>query len=317
MLAKSWLEIKSTNYYLLESVDVGKHLMKICADDCTPLVLELGGKDPMIVLKDADLDQASSAAVWGAFTNAGQCCASVERVYVESEVYDDFIERVVKKAGRLKVGQGLSQDTDVGPLTNLKQKEKVIAQVEDAKQRGGIIEFGGEDIPGKGFFYKPTIISHVDHSFDCMNKETFGPIMPVMPFHDFNEVLELANDSEFGLTLSIWTRNKKRALKIADNIKTGTVMINDCVFTHALSTTPWGGVKSSGFGKTHSKFGLREVTNIQHLHINKSRKKSFWWYSYSSNVVEDFRTIACKYTGGFISKLASLPAIYRRFKNVN
>jgi len=296
------------------SEGVGKTIMEKCAKNLTPLVLELGGKDPMIVRHDADLDLASSGAVWGAFANSGQCCASIERVYVHESIFKRFVDLVVVKTSMLKQGNGLDPDVDIGAMTTLSQMEIVEDQVKEAMDRGAKIHIGGHrNTTLQGYFFEPTVITGVDHSFKCVNEETFGPLMPVMSFRDDRQAIHLANDTRFGLTASIWTKNIKEGQLIAKEIRAGTVMINDCVFTHALSQTPWGGRKASGFGRSHSRFGLQELVAVHHVHTNRLSKKNFWWYPYSKNMVSYFNSLTKTLTGSIISKIKGFPSFLKIF----
>ena len=190
------------------SVATGKRVAEAAAKYLTPVVLELGGKDPMIVLEDADIDNAARGAVWGAFANSGQACASVERCYVHESIAPKFIEQVVAETKALKQGLGTEESVDVGAMSNERQLEIVAAHVNDAKQRGAQILTGGQrgtDL--KGFFYEPTVLTNVDHHMTIMRDETFGPVLPVMTFKTEDEAIKLANDSVYGLTASVWTRN--------------------------------------------------------------------------------------------------------------
>lgn len=296
------------------SVKVGKHVMATCAKNLTPLVLELGGKDPMIVRDDADIDIATSGAIWGAFTNSGQCCASVERAYVHESIFDKFVAVCVEKTKRLKIGNGLEPDTDIGAMTTLEQLQKVETHIEDAITRGAVIHCGGERAKNlHGHFFPPTIITNVDHSFACVRDETFGPLLPIMPYSDDRQVIRLANDSAYGLTASIWTKDIKKAREMAREIKTGTVMINECVYTHAICQTPWGGRKASGFGRSHSRFGLREFVNIHHTHTNRLHRKDIWWYPYTRSLYEGFKILSKHLTGCITDKLLSMPSLLRLF----
>jgi acyl-CoA reductase-like NAD-dependent aldehyde dehydrogenase len=294
------------------SVGVGKKIMARCANTLTPCVLELGGKDPMIVRADADIDVASSGAVWGAFTNCGQTCAAVERVYVHKDIFDKFVEAVVEKTKALVVGNGLDDGVDVGPLTTQSQLETVEAQVADARNRGADILTGGERVTEfPGYFYWPTVITGVDHSFQCMREETFGPLLPIMRYDDDAEAIRLANDSEFGLTASVWTKDIAKGHMMARELNAGTVMINEAVYTYALCRTPWGGVKDSGIGRSHAREGLLELVRPLHIHTNRWVKKSMWWYSYSRELYEDFQNLAKNITGNIIVAAKALPTLLK------
>lgn len=294
------------------SVGVGKKIMTSCAAKLTPVVLELGGKDPMIVRADADLDHASSGAIWGAFTNAGQTCAAVERLYVHESIYDAFLAKVVEKASALKVGNGLDPDVEVGAMTTASQLEIVEAQVAEVRERGGTIACGGKRPEGlSGNFYQPTVITDVDHSFACMRDETFGPLLPIMKFRTDSEAIKLANDSVYGLTASVWTQDISAGQAMAREINTGTVTVNEAVYTHALCQTPWGGLKDSGFGRSHSRYGLMELVEPHHIHTNRWCRKSMWWYPYGRTLLEEFKALARTLTGGLVDKIRSLPHFIR------
>jgi len=294
------------------SVGVGKKIMARCSESLTPCVLELGGKDPMIVRADADVDVASSGAVWGAFTNCGQTCAAVERVYVHKDIFDKFVEAVVEKTNALTVGNGLDDGVDIGPLTTQSQLETVEAQVADARQRNASILTGGGRVEGlQGYFYQPTVITGVDHSFQCMSEETFGPLLPIMPYEDDAAAISLANDSEFGLTASVWTDDISKGQLMARELKAGTIMINEAVYTYALCRTPWGGVKNSGIGRSHAREGLLELVRPVHIHTNRWIRKSMWWYSYSRELYEGFIVLAKNITGSILASAKALPTLLK------
>jgi acyl-CoA reductase-like NAD-dependent aldehyde dehydrogenase len=246
------------------SVSTGKRIAQAAAARLLPVVLELGGKDPMLVLDDADIDVASSGAVWGAFVNAGQACLSVERCYVHRRLYEPFLEACVSKTKKLRVGNGAEAETDVGPLIHERQLRSVEAQVEDAKTRGARVLAGGYRLKELGVnFYAPTILADVTHAMRIMREETFGPVLPVMAFESDEQAVALANDSEFGLGASVWTRDPSRGEALARRIQAGTVMVNDAVSCFGISEGPHGGVKASGIGRTHGRFGLEEMVRIK------------------------------------------------------
>lgn len=296
------------------SVATGRQVMMAAAKHLTPVVLELGGKDPMIVCRDADIDVAASAAVWGAFSNAGQICASVERCYVDEAIAEEFIARVVEKTRRLSQGAPERLDTDIGALTNERQLRIVEEQVREAVARGATVLCGGERHRRlDGLYFQPTVLIGVDHTFSIMREETFGPVLPIMTFKTEEEAIRLANDTPYGLTASVWTRDIRRGKKLAARLEAGTVMINECAYTHALPQTPWGGVKRSGIGRTHSRWGLNELVTIEHIHVNRwAGVKDFWWFGYSQQLYHLLVEIAGKLTSpSWLDKMKALPALLR------
>ncbi len=268
------------------SVEVGRHVNRLAAERFIPTTMELGGKDPMIVLADADLDTASSGALWGAFSNAGQTCASVERVYVHEDVYEDFVARVVDKTRRLRVGPDGLGSADVGTMTQLSQLRLVEEHVEDALALGAQVLTGGRRVQGTdGHYYEPTVLVDVNDEMRLMREETFGPLLPILPFSDVEEAIGLANDSEFGLTASVWTRDRKLARWIARRLETGTVTLDDATFAHGVAEAPWGGVKNSGVGRTHGEIGLMAMVRPVHVSVDSMpRTKNLWWYPYDDQL---------------------------------
>jgi acyl-CoA reductase-like NAD-dependent aldehyde dehydrogenase len=267
------------------SVTTGKRIASVAAERLLPVVLELGGKDPMLVLDDANVDVASSAAVWGAFVNAGQACLSVERCYVHHSLYEEFVEACARKARQLRIGNGMDANTDVGPMIRERQVRIVESHVEEAKVRGARVLVGGKRLPELGEnFYAPTVLADVTHDMRIMREETFGPVLPIMSFNNDDEAISLANDSEYGLAASVFTRDSKRGERIARRVHAGTVMVNDVISCFAISEAPHGGVKASGLGRTHGKFGLEEMVRRKYLDIDlMPGMKKVWWHGYGEN----------------------------------
>lgn len=264
------------------SVATGKRVAEVCARRLLPVVLELGGKDPMIVLEDADLDVASSGAVWGSMVNAGQTCLSVERCYVQRSVYEKFVELCRQKVGKLRVGEGLGSEVEMGPLIHERQLRTVEDHVNDAVARGARLLAGGRRLTELGpNFYAPTLLADVTQDMRIMQEETFGPALPVAPFDTDDDAVRLANDSEFGLAASVWTSNRKRGEAIAARIKAGTVMINDAISGFGIAEAPHGGFKQSGIGRTHGKLGLSEMVQVKYVDVDlMPRMPKVWWYGY-------------------------------------
>lgn len=237
-------------------VATGRKVMEAAARHLTPVVLELGGNDAMIVLEDADLERAAAGAVWGAFFHAGQICQSVERLLVHEAVHDRFVELVLAEASWLTTG-GRHADADVGALTRPEQLEVIEEHVADARERGAEVLLGGRRGEGPGTFYEPTVLTGVTPDMRVWCEETFGPVLPVTPFATDDEAVELANRTRFGLDAYVWTRNRDRGWSLARRLEAGSMMLNDCLTNYGLSELPFGGVKESGFGRSHGDEGLR------------------------------------------------------------
>src|SRR6201991_2878399 len=228
----------------------GAKVMERAARRLTPVSLELGGKDPMIVLEDADVDLAAHAAVWGAMFNAGQTCVSVERVYVLEQVYDQFVQAVVRDVKELQMGAG--KGYDFGSMIDEDQVAVTERHVADAKAKGARVLTGGERVEGPGSFYAPTVLVDVDHTMLCMTEETFGPTLPIMRVSTVGEAVRLANDSPYGLSASVFSKDVERAKEVAVQLDCGTVNVNDVISNLMCTTAPMGGWKTSGMG---ARFG--------------------------------------------------------------
>lgn len=264
------------------STSTGRRIMELASRNLTNIVLELGGKDPMIILEDADLDRASQGAVWAAFMNCGQSCGAVERVYVAKKIAQALTEKVIALTRKLRVGNPLDPEIDVGPLATQSQLNIVEDHVEDARQKGARILWGGKRIESlPGYFYQPTVLTDVNHSMKIMTEETFGPVLPIMSVSDPEEAVDLANDSIYGLTASVWTRNRKMASLVAEKLETGTVTVNDHMFSFEEPAAIWGGIKQTGIGHSHGIYGLLDLVNIKFTSQDFTRNRSLlWWFPY-------------------------------------
>jgi succinate-semialdehyde dehydrogenase/glutarate-semialdehyde dehydrogenase len=290
--------------------------MVSAAKNLTPVVLELGGKDAAVVCRDADLERAARGVVWGAFVNSGQTCASVERVYVEREVADAFLARVVELTRELRVGDPAAGEVEMGALTLERQRKIVEEHVFDAVAKGARVLTGGAAPAGPGWFYPPTVLAGVDHTMRVMREETFGPVLPIMVVGSLEEAIRLANDSEYGLTASGWTRDRAVARRLAEELSAGVVTINDCVYSYGEPTAPWGGVRHSGIGRTHGALGLREMVSARYVASEFRSGPNLWWYPYGS----DFHRLMSaanrsQHARGFLRRLSGLVALlgFRRF----
>ncbi len=269
------------------SPETGRKVMERASRRLTPVLLELGGKDPMIVLRDADLERAANAAVWGGCMMTGQVCMSVERIYVEAPVAAEFTAKVVEKVGRLRFGRnGTDAEIDFGAFTSPRQIESVERQVADARAQGAKVLTGGERAPSDtGVFYPPTVVAGVNHSMLMMREETFGPVIPIMAVESAEEALRLANDSAYGLNASVWTRDFERGVELAKRLESGSVCVNEVVLSAGCPDLPFGGVKQSGVGTRHggATASLRHFCVPQAILGERSRRKREpAWFPYSA-----------------------------------
>ncbi len=270
------------------SVPVGKALMKLAADTLTPLNLELGGNDAMIVCADANLERAANGAIWAGLSNAGQSCGGVERIYVQRDIYAPFCELLKQKTERLRVGYDRDFEVDMGAITTERQMESIQKQIDDALTKGAHI-LAQSQLPGQKEwknFMPATVLMDVTHDMDVMKHETFGPVLAVMPFDSEDQALKLANDSYLGLTGSVWSANRAKAKKLATQIKAGAVTINDHLMSHGLAETSWGGFNQSGIGRTHGEAGFMEMTQSQFIVDDwlGNLNRDLWWQPYSAEL---------------------------------
>jgi acyl-CoA reductase-like NAD-dependent aldehyde dehydrogenase len=273
------------------STEVGRRIGVACAELLRPVTLELGGKDPMLVLADADLGRAVEGALWGAFSNCGQVCAGVERIYVARERYDEFVRALARRAGELHLGRGDDPATELGPLVSERQRARVEDLVAEARERGAEAVCGGRrpDVGMPGWFYEPTVLVGGDGSPRLDREEVFGPVVTVAPFADEDEAVALANSTRYGLGASVWTRDVERARRLGARLAAGSVWTNDVAYSYGAGQASWGGVKESGLGRTHSKHGLYACTQVKFVDADSGRVPVPWWYPYGPLAAEAFR----------------------------
>src|SRR4051795_2060709 len=275
------------------SADVGRIVAAEAGARLVPVTLELGGKDPMLVLADADLERAVDGALWGSFMNCGQVCSGVERIYVEGDLFEPFVEELARKATEL----------DLGPLISAEQRDKVAALVDDALAHGARALTGGHAPERTGWFYEPTVLVDVPGTARIEHEETFGPVVTVARTSDENAAVRSANDSPFGLGASVWTSDAERAKRIAHRLRAGTVWHNDHAYSYAAAQATWGGRGESGFGRTHSKHGLYDLAAPKFVDRDSGRVPVPWWFPYDEHAADAFRgALAALYTGGPLAR---------------
>ena len=276
------------------SVRTGKRIAEAAAKKLMPVVLELGGKDAMIVCEDAPFERTVKGAVWGAFANCGQICASVERLYVHETIADKFIAAVVDEVKKLRLGASDgSCTTDIGPLVNEAQLKIVTEHVADAVAKGARVLTGGrrrEDLGG--YFFEPTVLLDVTSDMKVMTEETFGPVLPIKVVNDEDEAIREANHSRYGLLASVWTADNEHGRRLARRLEAGTVIINDAIYTNGAAQTPWFGVKESGLGVAHGKAGMLEFVRMKHINWDLlPLKTNMWWFPYTETWYGRFKTL--------------------------
>jgi succinate-semialdehyde dehydrogenase/glutarate-semialdehyde dehydrogenase len=294
------------------STAVGRELMALAAPRLLPLVLELGGADAAIIRSGADLDRAAAGIVWAAFSNAGQSCGGAQRILVHRAVYPAFLEKFTALVLRLRAGD--DEEADIGPMVTVRQKEAVEKQVAACVAGGAVIAAQSSAPAPEGFaaadrFYPATVLTNVRADMPVMTEEIFGPVAGVYPVADDAEALRIANTSPYGLTGSVWSRNRGEARRFAALINAGAVMINDHLMSHGLAETPWGGFGDSGLGRTHGELGFREMFKIKVVvdDILPGARRNIWWQPYSEKVYRGLKAIA---------ELLAGPSLARRLKAI-
>ncbi len=273
------------------SASTGRKVMAGAAEHLTPVTLELGGKDPALVLEDADLERAARGVAFGGLYNAGQTCISTERVFVVDAVYDSFVERLVREVRELRAGT--AGDGDVGPMVVPEQLRIVEEHVADALERGARAAVGGDRTDPASNVYQPTVLLDVDESMRIMREETFGPVLPVVRVRDEDEAVERANAAGFGLFASVWTGDRDRGLRVARRLRAGGVSVNDTLSHYGAPALPMGGVGESGFGRTRGPEGLREMTKTRTILVDRlGWSRDPWWFPYDPGSLRMVRALA-------------------------
>ncbi len=267
----------------------GRRVSEIAAKHLIPVSLELGSKDAMVALEDAYVDSATSAAMWGAFMNAGQTCVSIERCFVHEKIYDRFVAVLSEKAERLSVGPGSLVGTDIGSMIHQQQFDTVKRHIDEAVAKGARIAFQGKVPTGHGHFISPTLLTDVPMESSIMTEETFGPVLPIVKFRSDEEGVALANSSRFGLGASVWTADRRRGLEIAKRLEAGAVVVNDVISYYGIGDGVVGGVKDSGYGRVHGDEGFLELVYAKYYEVERMpRMKKLWWYKYDRDTLSFF-----------------------------
>jgi acyl-CoA reductase-like NAD-dependent aldehyde dehydrogenase len=259
------------------STSTGGALAHQCADQMIPAAWELSGVDAAIVLPDCNLERTVHGVVWGAFTNTGQNCASIERLLLHRDIASAFLPRLVEETLKLRLGQ------DIGPLRNTSQLATVEAHIKDAVDRGAKVLCGGK-ATGSGYYFEPTILEMSSHEGLAIKEETFGPTLPVVIVDSVDEAIRLCNDVAYGLTAGVWTSDLAEGERIAAQLDVGVAMVNNASFTAAMPQAPWGGVKSTGYGVTNSKYILLEMTHPKMMLVDGNTARELWWYPYNERL---------------------------------
>jgi acyl-CoA reductase-like NAD-dependent aldehyde dehydrogenase len=307
-VGQALIDAKPDKILFTGSVATGRRVAEACAKHLIPSVLELGGKDAMLVLAGANLEVASSAAVWGSYTNCGQVCLSVERLFVERSVAERFTQLCVEKTKKLRLGPGSDPATDVGPLIRPQSVQRMRDLLEDAVQRGATVLCGGKARPDLGpNFFEPTVVTGVNASMKLFQEETFGPILAMLIVGTADEAITRANDSPFALAASVWTSHAQLGKAIAARLRAGAVMVNDAISYFAIAEAPHGGCGLSGWGRTHGKAGLLEMVQPKYIDVDRlPGTEKPWWYRYGSDLDRAADAFLRFEFGGLTAKLRNV-----------
>ncbi|MCC8988977.1 MAG: aldehyde dehydrogenase family protein [Candidatus Contendobacter sp.] len=305
------------------SAPVGKILMAQAAESLTPVSLELGGNDPMLVCPDAHLERAVNGAMWAGLQNSGQSCGGVERIYVHQDVYAPFIALLKQKVETLRQGPNTDHNVDVGAMCTERQIKTIRRQVDDALAKGATVlaQVLIDPAHAHANFYPVTVLTNVDHCMELMREETFGPVLGVMKVADMEQAIALANDSSLGLTGSVWSSNTRAAVALGRRIHAGVITINDHLLTHGMAETPWGGVKESGIGRSHGELGFDEMTQPQVVttELLHFAKRNLFWHPYDAKLYDGLKGALHLLHGrgfglrlrGFLRLAALLPRMFK------
>lgn len=311
------LEAGIEKLFFTGSTEVGRELAQKAGSRLVPVSLELGGKDPMIVLADADVDRAAACAVWAGLSNAGQSCGAVERIYVHERVYDRFIDALRPIVADLRVGYDHDFNVDMGPLTTVAQRETVISQLDRSLARGGReVVRSSQPVADPSLLHPAVVVEVDDDGGEIMRSETFGPLLAVRRVGSADEALGLANESSYGLTASVWTRRPATAAAMSRRLEAGVVTVNDHLLSHGMPETPWGGVKESGIGRSHGRFGFDEMTRPKVVVEERFGwiRRNMWWQPYSREVYDGLvGALRMGYGVGIWRRLTGLVRLSRLF----
>ncbi len=276
--------------------------------------MELGGKDAFLLLPDANLERSVNGAVWGGCFGTGQACSSSERFFVPERIAERFVSEVTAHVSAMRTGNGMEDDVDMGPLVSEAQRAKVETQVQDAVSRGARVTCGGKRIDGPGFFFEPTVLADVPLDCALMRDETFGPVIPIAAYKTLDEAVAWCNDSPYGLSATIWTSDVENGMRLARRLEAGSVWINDTSYTHGQAQCPWGGVKSSGKGRSHWLGSLHELTTPQLIGVDSGRRaRELWWFPYGRSGLDLARNYRMVRSEGVLAKLLHLGPLIRDF----
>ncbi|MFO0736193.1 MAG: aldehyde dehydrogenase family protein [Labilithrix sp.] len=291
-------------------VETGKRVAAACGAQLVPCVIELGGKAPLLACSDCDIERTARAIVYGGFQNSGQVCISVERVYAHETVHDKLVDRVKQLTEELRQGDPVADTVDVGAIIFAKQIEVANAHVADAVKKGARVVTGGKRRAGPGMFFEPTVLANCDHSMTVMKEEIFGPIVPIQKIGSEDEGVRLANDSHLGLNAYVFSKDRRKAERLAERIEAGSVVVNDVLINYGAAEAPFGGIKQSGFGRVHGDDALRDMAEVRHIFSGKlpETARDPLWFPYSTKIYGwQLRLLRTIYSSaGVVKRLRSL-----------